>query len=101
MENWRTDQTTTQRGYGARWQRARTHFLNEHPLCCYCEREKRISAATVVDHIKPHKGDEVLFWDSDNWQALCQRCHNTTKAQEEGRHRKRPRIGLDGYPVPG
>ena len=97
--SWRDGKTSTERGYGARWRRARTQFLNEHPLCAYCEREKRITAATVVDHITPHEGDDALFWDEDNWQALCQRCHNTVKAQEEGRHRKRPHIGLDGYPV--
>ena len=101
MTQWREGKTTAQRGYGARWQRARPYFLNEHPLCCYCQREKRISAATIVDHIIPHKGDEALFWASDNWQPLCKPCHDTIKAQEEGRHRKRPRIGLDGYPVPG
>ena len=101
MTQWREGMTTAQRGYGARWQRARTRFLNEHPLCCYCERERRVSAATIVDHLIPHKGDEALFWDSDNWQALCKWCHDTVKAEEEGRHGKRPRIGLDGYPVPG
>jgi 5-methylcytosine-specific restriction protein A len=25
----------------------------------------------VVDHIVPHRGDKKLFWDSSNWQALC------------------------------
>ena len=101
MTQWREGMTTAQRGYGARWQRARTFYLNAHPLCCYCEREKRVSAASIVDHIKPHKGDEALFWDSGNWQPLCKPCHDTIKAQEERRHRKRPRIGLDGYPVAG
>jgi 5-methylcytosine-specific restriction endonuclease McrA len=29
--------------------------------------------ATIVDHIKPHRGDQNLFWDQTNWQALCRR----------------------------
>lgn len=39
----------------------------------------------VVDHIKPHKGDEALFFDPDNLQLLCKRCHDGTKAREESR----------------
>jgi 5-methylcytosine-specific restriction protein A len=36
----------------------------------------RYRKATVVDHIIPHRGDEKLFWDRDNWQALCKSCHD-------------------------
>lgn len=97
--SWRDGKTTAERGYGGRWQKARETFLARHPLCCYCDKRGRVTAATVVDHIKPHQGDQTLFWDTDNWQALCKRCHDTDKAQEEGRAVKRPRIGLDGYPI--
>lgn len=75
----------TARGYNYRWQKERERFLRERPLCCYCEREGRVEAATVVDHIIPHKGSEALFWDESNWQPLCKRCHDSTKAKEEGR----------------
>jgi len=97
--SWRQGKTTAERGYGGHWQRARETFLGRHPLCCYCDRRGRVTAATIVDHIKPHQGDQALFWDTNNWQPLCKDCHDTVKAQEEGRHTKRPRIGLDGYPV--
>jgi 5-methylcytosine-specific restriction protein A len=30
----------------------------------------------VVDHIIPHRGDQYLFWDQENWQALCKDCHD-------------------------
>lgn len=40
-------------------------------------------AATVVDHITPHKGDSALFWDKANWQSLCKRCHDSVKQAEE------------------
>lgn len=43
------------------------------------------TAATVVDHVIPHKGDLGLFWDLTNWQPLCKLCHDSVKqAQESG-----------------
>lgn len=67
----------------SRWRKARARFLAEHPLCRYCEREGRVTAANVVDHIIPHKGDERLIWDRANWQPLCGPCHNGRKQSEE------------------
>lgn len=43
----------------------------------------RYVAATVVDHIVPHRGDMKLFWDRDNWQALCKACHDSHKQRLE------------------
>lgn len=64
------------RGYNARWQKCSKLFLREHPTCAECERHGFVSEATLVDHIIPHRGNEGLFWDQDNWQALCDSCHN-------------------------
>ena len=64
------------RGYGRAWQKASRQYLAAHPLCVKCMAEGRYTKATVVDHIKPHRGDRELFWDRDNWQALCKRCHD-------------------------
>lgn len=64
------------RGYNARWRQARLLFLRKHPLCAQCQREGRITPATVVDHIIPHRGDQQLFWDESNWQPLCKSCHD-------------------------
>ena len=71
------------RGYNYQWQKARKEFLNLHPLCVSCQREGRIVPANVVDHITPHKGNKQLFWDVNNWQALCTRCHNRKTASED------------------
>jgi len=71
--------SSTQRGYGSRWQSARTGFLNHNPDCTQCG-----STATVVDHIVPHKGDNDLFWDRSNWQPLCKRCHDAKTARNDG-----------------
>ncbi|HPJ03272.1 MAG TPA: HNH endonuclease signature motif containing protein [Candidatus Limiplasma sp.] len=64
------------RGYDSQWQKARTRFLKQNPLCTECLRNNRIVPATVVDHIIPHRGDETLFWDESNWQPLCKPCHD-------------------------
>lgn len=76
--------TAAQRGYGSRWQKASKGYLDSHPLCAECERHGRTTAATVVDHVIPHKGDQSLFWDSDNWQPLCGTCHNRKTATTDG-----------------
>ena len=55
-------------------------------------------SASVVDHIKPHKGDEGLFWDTKNLQSLCSICHQSTKQKIEKRGVVR-QIGLDGWPI--
>ena len=65
-----------ERGYSSRWQKARKQFLAKHPLCTECQRSGKLTPATVVDHIKPHRGDKVLFWDESNWQPLCKKCHD-------------------------
>ncbi|WP_249777770.1 HNH endonuclease signature motif containing protein [Pontivivens nitratireducens] len=59
---------------------ARKAYLSAHPFCVRCG-----GTATVVDHIKPHKGDQSLFWDQSNWQALCAHDHNSAKQSEDRR----------------
>ena len=71
--------SSTERGYGYRWQLARAGYLRKHPLCVDHERRGSTVAATVVDHVVPHRGDMSLFWDSGNWQSLCQACHDRHK----------------------
>lgn len=76
--------TATERGYNSRWRKARLTYLRQHPLCVHCEREGRVTAATDVDHITPHRGDQELFWDAaNNWQPLCKSCHSRKTATED------------------
>lgn len=99
--SWRTDKRkTSERGYGARWQRERAAFLArpENVLCVMCQEMGRVKLATVVDHKIPHKGDEVLMWDQSNWQPLCKTHHNSDKQREEKSGRRAPTIGADGWP---
>ncbi len=76
--------TSAERGYDYRWRKGRAWFLKRHPLCAECKKQGKIVAATVVDHIVPHRGDMDLFWDMDNWQPLCETCHNKKTAREDG-----------------
>ena len=82
--SWRTsNMTAAQRGYGHKWRKAREAYLRAHPLCVMCQAEGRVMAATVVDHIEPHRGDQALFWRRSNWQALCATHHSKDKQREE------------------
>lgn len=73
--------TSNERGYNYRWQQERKRYLIDNPFCVHCL--PLYVAATVVDHIVPHKGDDVLFWDMTNWQALCKPCHDQWKQKLE------------------
>lgn len=72
------------RGYDRNWNKARRLFLQDNPLCTRCMEKGWVVSATVVDHIEPHRGDRLLFWDRDNWQALCKRCHDRKTRSEDG-----------------
>lgn len=71
------------RGYTYRWAKASKAYLRAHPLCAACLKKTppRYTRATVVDHIVPHRGDPVLFWDQSNWQPLCKHCHDVKTAR--------------------
>jgi 5-methylcytosine-specific restriction protein A len=84
--------------YGtARWQRIRKMQLAAEPLCRMCEEVGDVTAATVCDHIEPHRGDAVKFW-SGPFQSLCASHHSREKQAEE-HGRKVIRYGADGYPL--
>jgi 5-methylcytosine-specific restriction endonuclease McrA len=46
-----------------------------------CTSQGRTTPATVTDHITPVRlgGD---FWDTRNYQSLCQACHQAKSAAE-------------------
>ena len=77
------NRSASSRGYGRAWQKASKQFLSAHPLCVMCAAEGRYVKATVVDHILPHRGDSILFWDRSNWQGLCKRCHDRKTWRED------------------
>ena len=90
--------SSTERGYNWRWRNYRVKFLNEHPLCADHQARGMIVPASVVDHKIPHHGDEQLFWNPDNHQALCDLCHNSAKQREE-KSGTRPGCDTSGIPL--
>jgi 5-methylcytosine-specific restriction protein A len=61
-----------------------------------CSREGKVVSARVTDHVTPHRGDSDLFWNPDNWQALCKPCHDLKTAREDSPVNVRP----EWLPVP-
>ncbi|ATD62508.1 MAG: HNH endonuclease [Janthinobacterium svalbardensis] len=109
--SWRSSTaSSTKRGYGYAWQKARVGYLRSHPFCVYCLRDPLYAAirgmvpstailhcadvglavpmASVVDHIEPHRGDQALFWNKANWQSLCGTHHSADKQREEAAQRR-------------
>ena len=70
----------------ARWQRLRWQVLTDAMFtCAMCGRLEGDTSKLVADHIIPHRGDEVRFWDETQIQCLCKSCHDGAKQREERR----------------
>jgi 5-methylcytosine-specific restriction protein A len=87
---------SAQRGYGHKWRKVRLAFLQSNPLCVRCQSEGRVKAATDVDHIVPHRGDQAMFWDVSNYQALCHSHHSEKTATEDSGFGSSPEKGRGG-----
>ena len=74
---------TEPRPYTNRWRKAALAYLAKYPLCIEHRKRGMVVPATVCDHIKPHRGDMKVFWDSSNWQGLCKHCHDSHKQRLE------------------
>lgn len=57
--------------------------VEENFTCRTCGRVAAGKGEAVTDHIKPHRGDRVLFLDRANLQCLCKQCHDGRKQAEE------------------
>lgn len=65
------------------WKPLRLAQLAREPFCRVCWQERRARVrATEVDHIRPHRGDRSLFFDPENLQSLCHRCHSAKTMRE-------------------
>ena len=63
------------------WNKIRARQLSKQPLCARCQHEGKITAATTVDHVFPHRRDASKF-TLNMFQSLCVACH-TIKGQDE------------------
>lgn len=80
------------------WRDLRLVHLGREPLCRRCKEEGRLTEATVVHHVRPHKGDWNLFRDGSNLASSCKRCHDSIEQSIEARGFDRT-VGEDGWPV--
>jgi len=67
------------------WLRMRRDFLATYPFCIVCLVQGEYTVATVADHIERHADDRDLFFDFENLQPLCKRCHDVEKQSHERR----------------
>ena len=81
-----------------RWRDTRALQLQIEPLCRMCYQRGDVTAATVADHIQPHRGNEDKFWRGE-LQSLCASCHSSDKQALEKSGRVRQQIGMDGWPT--
>ena len=57
------------------WRNIRSSKLRKNPLCELCHKNcRKITLATVVDHIKPWKTWEEFV--KGPFQSLCRACHD-------------------------
>lgn len=71
-----------------RWQKLREVILQRDNYTCQAtgvvlSGKHPEPNSAVIDHIKPHRGNEKLFWDIDNLQAVSKQYHDSQKQKEE------------------
>jgi 5-methylcytosine-specific restriction protein A len=93
-------ESSSSRGYGAKWQRLRDVILRRDNYLCQCPDclggDKRLTPATEVDHIIPKAqggGDH-----ESNLRSVNTDCHKRLTLLQKG-HKARPQIGRDGWPI--
>ncbi len=72
----------------ARWERLRQEVFVRDMFICQRSQEMCIGKgnapnAPIANHIKPHRGDEALFWDIDNIETVSKVVHDSEIQREE------------------
>jgi len=70
---------TTQRGYGADWQRVRRHILDRDQWICYKCQKKLAGPDATVDHIIPLALSTEGRLDPANLAACCRSCNSSKR----------------------
>ncbi|SFI65612.1 hypothetical protein SAMN04515648_1013 [Phyllobacterium sp. CL33Tsu] len=76
--------------HSARWQKLRLQILIRDNYTCrqtgvLLIGKARSPNSPVVDHIMPHNGDETLFFDPTNLQAVSKEYHDSEKQKQDRR----------------
>lgn len=80
-----------------RWRARRKAQLASEPLCRMCGARGTLTAATVADHVVPHRGDYDLFWNGE-LQSLCASHHSSAKQSIEVRGFSKE-VDANGWPI--
>lgn len=80
-DRWRG--SARQRGYDRSWERAAEQHRIDNPLCLGCEAAGLVVPTELVDHVEPHRGDMVKFWNRARWQSSCRWHHDVVKPRLE------------------
>ena len=85
-EAWTQTYSQVKRVRGRALQRRRETFFRAHPLCAACERNGRVAAAAILDHViaLAEGGSD----EPSNWQGLCQACSDAKTKDESTRGRR-------------
>ena len=79
--------TSTGLGYDREWQRFRSGFLAENPVCVDCGGQ-----ANQVDHVNSVRDHPELRLSYSNCRAMCARCHSRRTARDQGFARRSPKV---------
>jgi 5-methylcytosine-specific restriction protein A len=89
-----------ERGYGTAWEKLRLQVLQRDCHICQCPDclggVKRLRPASEVDHVVPKAqgGRDELT----NLRAVHPECHRRLTLAQRG-FKRRPRTGVDGWPI--
>ncbi len=64
------------------WKAIRATQLALEPLCRRCSKRGLIEAATVCNHVTPHRGNWTLFVGGP-FESVCKACHDGEVQREE------------------
>lgn len=68
------------------WRARRAEQLAREPLCARHLARGEVVAATVANHVRPHRGDWELFINGP-LESVCKPCHDGEVQSEERRGR--------------
>lgn len=69
----------------SRWKKMSRDFLKKYTVCFVCGRKSEIA-----DHIVPHRGNLELFFNEENLQPMCWKCHSRKTFKENNNFNKAP-----------
>jgi 5-methylcytosine-specific restriction protein A len=72
----------------SRWQKLRIKVLVRDAYTCQrtgalCNGSGNDPYAPVVNHKRPHRGDQALFWDEKNLETVAKHVHDSLVQREE------------------